>query len=86
MIGLGQMNDLHEYMWLNKRRKNAVNLSYAYCIVPADEYYDVQNKYAQYYKDIKLINTITTYRSNQPAHLFYVYRLQGWKGNLPIAK
>ncbi len=86
MIGMGNLNNLHEYQWLNKERKHAVNLNQAYCIVPADEYYDVEKQYAHYYREIKWINTIVTYRNGQPAHLFHVYHLKGWKGRLPTAQ
>ncbi len=86
MIGLGTMNDLHEYMWMNEQRKDKVNLNNAYCIVPSDEYYNAHLQYEKYYRSIDSLTTIKILRSNQPAHNFVVYKLQGWKNNLPIEK
>jgi 4-amino-4-deoxy-L-arabinose transferase-like glycosyltransferase len=81
MIGLG-WEHLHHYLWLNRQRKESANLSAAYCIVPSDEYYDVQQAYSIYYDSIELVHTIKTYRSSRPAHNFYIYRLSGWKGTV----
>lgn len=83
MIGLGTLNELHEYQWMNEKRKDKVDLSSAYCIVPSDEWYDVAEKYSSYYENIALVKTIEINRSGKPAHHFYVYRLTGWKGLLP---
>ncbi len=80
LMGLGTLNDLHEYQWMNKAREEKVNLSAAYCIVPSDEYYDVEQKYGGYYSQIQLVKTIETFRGKKPAHNFYVYRLRGWRG------
>ena len=82
VIGLG-WEDLHHYLWLNKERKEGVDLSTAYCILPSDEYYDVAQKYKGYYTTIELVHTIPTVRSGKPAHTFYVYRLSGWTGVVP---
>ena len=83
MIGLGDINNLHEYMWMNARRKSSVNFAAAYCIVPSDEFYDVQKTYGNYYKTIEPAAEIKTSRGNKPAHIFYIYRLKGWKNDLP---
>lgn len=85
MFGLGTMNLLHEYMWMNKKRIEGTSLASAYCIIPSDELYDVQKTYGAYYSKIQLVKRIETFRSHQPAHYFYVYRLTGWKGGLPVA-
>lgn len=85
MIGLGRLYLLHEYMWMNKERKEEVDFTKAYCIVPSDEYYDVEQTYSAYYSNVQLVKTIETRRGNQLARLFYVYRLSGWKGEIPVA-
>jgi hypothetical protein len=83
VIGLGTTQNLHHYLWMNRRRAPGVDLSMAYCIVPSDEYYDPYRMYVRYYQKVEPVSTITTYRSGRPAHHFYVYRLSGWKGGLP---
>jgi 4-amino-4-deoxy-L-arabinose transferase-like glycosyltransferase len=84
MIGLGTPENLHHYLWMNEQRAAGVDLSKAYCIVPSDEYYDAHRKYGAYYDSIEPVTTITTHRSGRPAHHFYVYRLSGWKGQVPM--
>ena len=65
MIGLGQINELHEYMWMNNIRKTKVNLSTAYCIVNSDDYYNVKEVYNEYYKQIDTVQIIYLSRSNK---------------------
>lgn len=84
MIGLGNMMDLHEYLWMNAIRKDSVNMQQAFCIVPSDEFYNVKNAYKNYYNRVDSVTSIQTFRGNKPAHNFYVYHLSGWKGDLPL--
>jgi hypothetical protein len=84
MIGLGVLNDLHEYLWLNNERKDKVNFTSAYCILPSDEFYNVYQHYQPYYNNIQLAYTIHVPRSGKPSHHFYVFRLSGWKNTLPV--
>ncbi len=84
MIGLGNMMDIHEYMWMNNIRKNKVDLNNAYCIISSDEYYNPKLAYKDYYNKIDFIKAINILRSGKPAHDFYIYRLSGWKGKLPL--
>jgi 4-amino-4-deoxy-L-arabinose transferase-like glycosyltransferase len=83
MIGLGGMISLHEYMWMNALRKNKVDFTKAYCIVPSDEFYNAKIMYKDFYSHVDFIKTISISRGNKPAVDFYVYRLSGWKNNLP---
>lgn len=84
MIGLGEMNELHEYTWMNNKRKSKVDMSTAYCIVNSDDYYNVHDQYRDYYSQVDTIQIIHILRGHQPAHDFVIYRLKGWKNNLPI--
>ncbi len=86
MIGLGGVINLHEYLWMNTLRKNKVDLSKAYCIVPSDEFYNAKTMYQNFYTHIEFVKDISIKRSNKPAVNFYVYRLSGWKNNLPEIK
>ncbi len=81
MLGLGTMNKLHQYFWLNDERKQAANMQVAYCIMPSDE---KQNIPSDYYNKTELISTIEIKRSGVPVHNFLVYKLSGWKGVLPV--
>jgi len=84
VIGLGDPNELHEYLFSNAQRKGEVNLNTAYCIVPADDSYDVQAKYTSYYHQIDKPSLISVKRKGKPDERFYVYRLRGWKQQLPM--
>ncbi|MCU7552149.1 glycosyltransferase family 39 protein [Chitinophagaceae bacterium LB-8] len=84
MIGLGGKNTLHEYFWTNKEKIGQVNMTTAYCIIPSDEYYNAKVRYAEYYNNIDSVTTIKVMRNNLPAHNFYVYQLNGWKGKIPV--
>jgi len=86
MIGLGDMVNLHEYMWMNAKRKSQVNFDAAYCIVPSDELYDIHEVYRDYYEEMEFAAEINISRGGKPAHNFYIYRLKGWKNNLPEIK
>jgi hypothetical protein len=86
MIGLDGIINLHEYLWMNARRKDKVDLSKAYCIVPSDEFYDAKKMYQNFYSHIEFVKDISISRGGKPAVDFYIYRLSGWKNNLPEIK
>jgi len=81
MIGLGEVNQLRHYYWVNGWRKDSVNLNTSYFIIPSDENHKLPTSF---YKTIELATIIETKRNNQPAHNFRVYRLKGWNGVLPV--
>jgi 4-amino-4-deoxy-L-arabinose transferase-like glycosyltransferase len=74
MIGLGPIDQVRHYLWMNKIRKGNVYADPAYCIMPADENYALPRAF---YKHIQLVTTITVSRGGQPAHNFKVYLLNG---------
>jgi hypothetical protein len=84
MIGIGIPFDLHEYLWYNAYRENGGSLDKVYCIVPSNENYDVYAAYSKFYNNIDSITTIESFRSNKLVRSFYIYRLSGWKGVLPV--
>jgi hypothetical protein len=84
MMGLGTLQQVHHYLWTNSLRKDTVNMQQAFCIVPSDEYYDAAKAFGKYYRTIAPVKRITLYRHGQVARHFYVYRLAGWKGGLPL--
>jgi hypothetical protein len=86
MIGLGTLDDLHQYAWLNSERLSNANFNTAYCIVPTDENYNVYEQYKNYYSTVESIAVIEIIRSHVPTHNFHVFRLTGWKGSMPLSK
>ncbi len=79
MIGLGPLNEIHQYAWLNEKRSIKANLSNAYSIIHSDENYNVYEQYGKYYTAIDTAAIIKISRNKKPAHNFYVLRLKGWK-------
>ncbi len=86
MIGLSDIINLHEYMWMNTLRRDKVDMRKAYCIVPSDEYYNADSMYKKFYAQTDFVKDISIKRGNKPAVDFYIYRLSGWKNNLPSIK
>lgn len=80
MIGLGKLNDLHHYCWMNEWRMKKADMQNAWCIVPSNESYQVTVTYTPYYEQVHYLATIILQRSGKPARSFTVYRLSGWKG------
>jgi hypothetical protein len=83
MIGLGDIEDLHEYAWTNNMRKDKVNMTNALLIAPADDL-DADESLSPYYDHIDSIATISIDRGFRPDLQFNIYRLSGWRNNLPV--
>ncbi len=83
MIGLGNVNKLHEYTWMNANRKNDVDFTTAYLIVSSDNLKAKEN-FLPYYQQMDSVANISIDRSFRPNLEFYIYRLSGWKNNLPL--
>ena len=80
MIGLGSLSQIRHYLWMNNLRTHDPQPRIAYCIMPVDEQYDLPSAF---YTNVQMIATIEVNRMAQPAHNFRVYRLTGWKNNIP---
>lgn len=84
VIGLGNMFDLHHYVWLNTyNMPHGATLRDAYCIVPSN-YSD--NVYASYSSDFSRIDSVGTFpvlRGGKVCRYFSVYRLKDFHGTIP---
>lgn len=76
LIGIGLLNDLHKFAWLNKERPALVIGGDAYCIVPSNIPIDVRNSLGGYFKEIQQPVIIPQYRGKGIVRYFYVYRLR----------
>jgi 4-amino-4-deoxy-L-arabinose transferase-like glycosyltransferase len=85
MIGLGKVNDLHQYAWLNPSRIDRVDMDTAFYILPSFEETNMTGVFEKYYKKQELTITIPVFRRGKFASEFNVYRLTGWKGEPPPA-
>jgi len=87
LIAVGDTNDIHQYAWINKERKDLQAGDDAYCIVPSNYYIDVKKIYAPYFSAVLPIQVIEQKRNGTICHIFYIWRLQHFiaKQN-PLAK
>jgi 4-amino-4-deoxy-L-arabinose transferase-like glycosyltransferase len=79
VIGLGTVQSLHHYAWLNAKRLPGVDMDTAYCIVSSIEDTTTATSISHFYRQKELAATIPVYRGGKPASNFYVYKLTGWK-------
>ncbi len=79
LIGLGNLQDLHKFAWLNKDRKSLQLEADAYVIVPSNLPMNVQEVFGIYFTTIDAPIIINQYRSGSVVRYFYVYRLKKCK-------
>ena len=79
VIGVGQLQDLHKFAWLNKIRKPLQPGDDAYCIVPSNLPLNVIETYGQYFTVIEKPVVINQRRSGGVVRYFNVYRMKGCK-------
>lgn len=77
LIGLGPLQDIHKFAWLNKERPALTLGSDAYCIVPSNTPFNVAAAYGSYFKTIDTPERINQIRGGVVVRYFLVYRLHG---------
>ncbi len=76
LIGIGTLQNLHKFAWLNNSRKTLQLGSDAYCIVPSNLPFDVVKNYGIYFKEISKPFILKQVRSGGVVRFFYIYRLK----------
>jgi hypothetical protein len=79
LIGLGTITDLHKFVWLNKSRPKLALGDDAYCVVPSNLPFDVQQSYGKYFTKIELPVMIDQIRNGGVVRHFMVYKLKDCK-------
>ncbi len=77
LMGLGPLQDIHKFAWLNKERSKLTMGADAYCIVPSNVPFDVAAAYGSYFTTIDTPIRIDQKRSGVVVRYFLVYRLHG---------
>ena len=75
LIGMGPLQDIHKFAWLNKQRPALTLGADAYCIVPSNVPFNVTEAYGQYFKTIDRPVVIDQKRSGVVVRHFAVYRM-----------
>lgn len=82
VIGIGNLEDLHKFAWLNKSGEQLHLGDDAYCIVASNMPADPTILYKDYFTTIEQPVLINQVRSSAVVRFFYVYRLKQCK-NIP---
>ena len=77
LIGVGPLQDIHKFAWLNKERPTLTMGADVYCIVPSNVPFDVAAAYGSYFKTIDAPIRIDQKRGGVVVRYFLVYRLHG---------
>jgi hypothetical protein len=80
VIGIGEMNDLHHYAWLNTWRPGLKRGEDALCIVPSNYPENPLDTYRTTFETASLLHRFTETRGGKVTRYFNVYRLKGFKG------
>ncbi|MFY7964082.1 MAG: ArnT family glycosyltransferase [Chitinophagaceae bacterium] len=79
IIGVGDLENLHHYAWLNKERKPLKLNDDAYFIVPSNVPTNVEVEYGKYFSTIEKPDTINQVRGGKIVRFFSVYRMKNCK-------
>ena len=79
IIGIGNLEDLHKFAWLNKTNQSLQLGDDAYCIVPSNVPSNPNELYAQYFTTIEKPVIIDQIRNKGVVRKFYVYRMKNCK-------
>jgi 4-amino-4-deoxy-L-arabinose transferase-like glycosyltransferase len=78
VIAIGNTGDIHQYAWINNKRKILQAGDDAYCIVPSNNYVDVKAMYAAYFATILNAEIVEQKRNSKPCRYFYIWRLKNY--------
>jgi len=77
LLGVGPLQDIHKFAWLNKERPTLALGADAYCIVPSNVPFNVAEAYGPYFTTVDAPVRINQNRSGVVVRYFLVYRLHG---------
>jgi len=75
-VGIGKLDDLHQFAWLNRASGDVPAGSDAWYISPSNNFSDPAEIYAGQFEDFEKAGTITQRRNGRVARYWFVYRLR----------
>lgn len=81
LVAIGDTNDIHQYIWINKERRKLKSGDDCYCIVPSNNFIDVNAVYQPYFKTILPPEIVEQKRNGKTCRLFYIWRMKGFIPN-----
>lgn len=81
LLALGDTNDIHQYVWLNEKRKGLQKGDDAYCIVPSNYYIDAAAVYGNRFGEVMPPSIIQQKRNGAVCRQFYIWRFKNYKSD-----
>jgi hypothetical protein len=82
VLGLGDIEDLHQYYWSNKFKKPLKQGDDAYFIIPSETFnYRTTGLVLRHFGAYETLPAIDQYRMGLPCRRFWVYRLRNYIGD-----
>ncbi|MBN9298899.1 MAG: glycosyltransferase family 39 protein [Filimonas sp.] len=81
VTGVGYVNDLHQYVWLNHLRPQLQIGENALCIVPSNVPETPAETYKTTFASTDSLRSFTQYRSGHAVRHFTIYLLKGYNGS-----
>ncbi|MGN7884980.1 ArnT family glycosyltransferase [Dyadobacter sp. 22481] len=75
-VGIGKLEDLHQFAWLNKLYGQVPAGSDAWYITPSNNFTDPAEQFAGQFERFEKAGTITQRRNSRVARYWFVYRLR----------
>lgn len=75
-LGIGPLDQVHHFAWLNERRRPLLPGDDAYCVVPSNLPFDVSSAYGRYFRFLEGPVSIAQRRGGSVVRIFQVYRLK----------
>ncbi|HCW07412.1 MAG TPA: hypothetical protein DGG95_08630 [Cytophagales bacterium] len=77
---LGEMNDIHKYAWINKKRGDLILGEDYYHIAVSNLYHDPNQLFGNYFESIEPIDTLRITRGGETMRYAFIYRLKKYNG------
>jgi alkyl hydroperoxide reductase subunit AhpC len=81
VIGVGTINDLHHYAWLNHYKNDLQKGDSSLCIIPSNYSVNLSATYLKYFNSAQLLHIIFIRRMHTIVRYFKIYLLTGYRGN-----
>ncbi len=81
VIGVGDLEDLHQFYWLNKGRPQLEKGEDALCILPSNYQVMEEENYPSYFESYRQLKVFENRRGGEVARYFYVYLLKNYQKN-----
>lgn len=81
VVGVGSLEDLHNFAWLNQERTDLQKGENALCFVPSNYSTDVTESYKNSFSSIEKLHIFTEKRNGKTSRFFTLYLLKNYTPN-----